>query len=40
MNTPEQNKSLAAHIEHTLLKPDSTLEQITKLCEEAIQFQF
>ena len=40
MNTPEQNKSLAAHIEHTLLKPDSTLEQITKLCEEAIQYGF
>ncbi|MFY8021962.1 MAG: deoxyribose-phosphate aldolase [Bacteroidia bacterium] len=40
MSTPEQNKSLAEHIEHTLLKPDASLEHITKLCEEAIQYGF
>jgi deoxyribose-phosphate aldolase len=40
MNTPEQNKFIADHIEHTLLKPESTLEHITKLCEEAIQYGF
>lgn len=27
-------------IEHTLLKPDSTLDDIRRLCEEAIQYQF
>ena len=27
-------------IDHTLLKPDATPEQIVKLCEEAIQFDF
>lgn len=40
MKTPEQNKNIADLIEHTLLKPNSTLEQITQLCEEAIQYGF
>lgn len=40
MKTPEQNKFIAEHIEHTLLKPNSTLEHITQLCEEAIQYGF
>lgn len=31
---------LNSFIDHTLLKPDATLEQITKLCEEASQFKF
>lgn len=28
------------YIDHTLLKPESTKEQITKLCEEALNFDF
>lgn len=40
MNTPEQNKFIAEHIEHTILKAESTAEQISKLCEEAIQYGF
>jgi len=31
---------LARLIDHTLLKPDATLEQISKLCEEAKKFHF
>lgn len=31
---------LAALIDHTLLKPDATEEQVTKLCEEAAQYGF
>ena len=27
-------------IDHTLLKPDATLEQIDKLCEEAVKYRF
>jgi deoxyribose-phosphate aldolase len=27
-------------IDHTLLKPDATLEQIDKLCEEAVKYGF
>lgn len=29
-----------SYIDHTLLKPDATQEQIKKLCEEAIQYKF
>lgn len=32
--------NLASIIDHTLLKPDATATQITKLCEEAKQHQF
>ncbi|MBY0515695.1 MAG: deoxyribose-phosphate aldolase [Bacteriovoracaceae bacterium] len=32
--------NFASYIDHTLLKPDATREQIRKLCQEAIQFQF
>lgn len=31
---------LAPYIDHTLLKPDATSEQIRKLCEEARQYNF
>ncbi len=33
-------KSLATVIDHTLLKPDATREQIVRLCEEAVQHGF
>lgn len=33
-------KALAAMIDHTLLKPDATEEQVRKLCEEALTYQF
>ncbi|MFW9991096.1 MAG: deoxyribose-phosphate aldolase [Candidatus Odinarchaeota archaeon] len=32
--------NLAQYIDHTLLKPDATEEQIRKLCEEAKQYKF
>ncbi len=35
----EQNE-IAQMIDHTLLKPESTKEQIVQLCEEADQYQF
>jgi len=34
------NKSIARKIDHTLLKPDATTDDITALCEEAKKFQF
>lgn len=34
------SKSIAGLIDHTLLKPDATKEQINVLCEEAKQYQF
>lgn len=33
-------KDLAGSIDHTLLKPDATHENIKRLCEEALQFGF
>ncbi len=33
-------QSLAAVIDHTLLKPDATRTQVEKLCDEAIQYRF
>ena len=33
-------QSLAAVIDHTLLKPDATREQIENLCDEAIRYRF
>lgn len=33
-------KTLNKYIDHTLLKPDATQQQITQLCEEAIQYDF
>jgi len=34
------DKKLASMIDHTLLKPDATREQVRKLCEEAMQYKF
>lgn len=34
------NKPLNHYIDHTLLKPEATLEEIQKLCREGIEFQF
>jgi deoxyribose-phosphate aldolase len=33
-------QSLAAIIDHTLLKPDATREQVESLCDEAIRYRF
>lgn len=33
-------QSLAAVIDHTLLKPDATREQVENLCDEAIRYRF
>jgi len=33
-------KELAAYIDHTLLKPEATIEDIKKLCEEAKRYSF
>lgn len=33
-------QELAAYIDHTLLKPEATLQQIHDLCSEAIQYKF
>ena len=32
--------SIAALIDHTLLKPEATREQVTKLCEDAMRYEF
>ncbi len=33
-------KEIARYIDHTLLRPDATFDQVTKLCEEAKAFNF
>jgi deoxyribose-phosphate aldolase len=35
-----QDKNLAGKIDHTLLKPDATPDEIKKLCDEAAKFKF
>lgn len=37
---PSNTKNLASLIDHTLLKPESTLDQIQRLCEEAMKHHF
>lgn len=37
---PNTNKNLASKIDHTLLKPEATIEQIHQLCHEAIEHKF
>ena len=32
--------NLESHIDHTLLRPDATTENIQQLCSEAIKYQF
>lgn len=39
-NTVSSPQSLAAYIDHTLLKPESTLADIEKLCGEAKRYNF
>jgi len=33
-------EDLAKYIDHTLLKPEATLEQINRLCDEAVKYKF
>ena len=33
-------RSLAAVVDHTLLKPEATREQVEKLCDEAARYRF
>ena len=33
-------KELAAMIDHSLLRPNATLEELKKLCEESIEYGF
>ena len=35
-----KDKNIASKIDHTLLRPDATPDEITELCEEAKKFQF
>ena len=37
---PFDQKTVAEHVDHTLLKPDATPAQITILCEEAKKYGF
>lgn len=37
---PDFDRELARMIDHTLLKPEATAEQVTKLCKEAIEYSF
>jgi len=37
---PPRRAEIAAWIDHTLLKPEATPAQISKLCQEAIQYNF
>jgi deoxyribose-phosphate aldolase len=38
--TPDELTALASLIDHTLLKPDATREDIDRLCAEALRFSF
>ena len=40
LGTIPDNLSTASYIDHTLLKPEATTEQVTQLCAEAKQYQF
>ncbi len=39
-DAPETENGIAAMIDHTLLKPDATEEQIVALCDEAAEYNF
>lgn len=39
-NDDNFDRALHEFIDHTLLKPEATAEQITKLCQEALEYQF
>src|SRR5665648_1213876 len=32
--------NIAAYIDHTILKPDTTIEQLKKVCTEAMEYNF
>lgn len=36
----DYDRELARMIDHTLLKPEATAEQVTKLCKEALEYKF
>jgi deoxyribose-phosphate aldolase len=38
--TPAIDRDLARHIDHTLLRPDATVEEIERLCAEAREYGF
>lgn len=40
MNLTPKDKTLASKIDHTLLKPDATYEEIQQLCQEALLYHF
>jgi deoxyribose-phosphate aldolase len=40
MIMPPTESEIARLMDHTLLKPDATQDEIRKLCEEALQYQF
>jgi deoxyribose-phosphate aldolase len=37
---PASDSDIAGYIDHTLLKPEATPEQVARLCEEAVQYRF
>ena len=39
-NTGNKVLDIGSMIDHTLLKPDATVEQVKKLCQEAIEYRF
>ncbi len=40
LGVTDVNQDIAGYIDHTLLKPEATTEQITQLCQEAMSFSF
>jgi deoxyribose-phosphate aldolase len=40
MEKKPPEKTLASYIDHTLLKPETTLEQVHRLCDETLKFGF
>jgi len=40
MTASDHNKAITAFIDHTLLKPEATVEQIERLCQEARRYDF
>jgi deoxyribose-phosphate aldolase len=40
LGAPRTSSDVAQHIDHTLLKPDATIQEIDKLCEEARRYGF
>ncbi|BBM85449.1 deoxyribose-phosphate aldolase [Candidatus Uabimicrobium amorphum] len=40
LGIPDVGRSLAKYIDHTLLKPEATPQEIKKICDEALQYNF